>query len=113
MVSLSVYNPDAACHADQDHDAQIFSYNEYAASTQRFWNERLLNRAKLIARHRQCPTCRSARVLPLELQDGRVGADNRKIPGTSSIVGFQCRCCRAEWTTELSETFTLRSVKYS
>lgn len=68
------------------------------------WFERLrpdpespLRRARRIHANCQCPECRSALVFPLVLNDGRHDRAGEEIPGTSTLVGFHCEICSAEW----------------
>lgn len=56
-----------------------------------------LDRARSLSCNRTCPHCRRAAVTPLELADAQIGRGNLPIPGTGTLVGFRCECCRAEW----------------
>ena len=61
---------------------------------------RLIDRARILSSHRCCPECRCALIEPLELANSLLGRGNLPIPGTSTLVGFRCQSCRAEWPCE-------------
>ena len=58
-----------------------------------------LRRARLWNSNQACPCCRRATVEPVELEDGLLNAKAEPIPGTATIVGFNCSSCGHEWAT--------------
>ena len=74
----------------------LLNFEEYAASL-RGQTKSQLHRARQIHAHCQCPECRSALVVPLVLNDGRRDRSGEEVPGTSTLVGFRCDVCSAEW----------------
>ena len=67
------------------------------------WSQRLrpqaatLKRARQIHSSCQCPSCQSALVVPLTLNDGRRDQSGEDVPGSATLVGFRCDVCLAEW----------------
>ncbi len=67
------------------------------------WSQRLrpqaatLNRARQIHSNCQCPSCQSALVVPLTLNDGRKDRSGEDVPGSATLVGFRCDVCLSEW----------------
>ena len=59
----------------------------------------VISRARLLFANRQCRHCSYPVVEPLELDDAEVNRQGLEIPGTSTIVGFRCHSCDAEWFT--------------
>jgi hypothetical protein len=57
-----------------------------------------LERARLLHVNRRCPHCLRASVLPIDLGDGDCRSTSMPVPGTSTLVGFLCQCCGAEWS---------------
>ena len=57
----------------------------------------VISRTRLLFANRQCRQCRYPVVEPLELDDAEVNRQGLEIPGTSTIVGFRCHSCDAEW----------------
>ncbi len=57
----------------------------------------VISRARLLFANRQCRQCRYPVVELLELDDAEVNRQGLEIPGTSTIVGFRCHSCDAEW----------------
>jgi hypothetical protein len=56
-----------------------------------------LARARVLYDNRCCPQCRRARVIPLDLCDGDDRNAAMPVPGSSTLVGFFCDACGAEW----------------
>lgn len=56
-----------------------------------------ISRARLLFANRQCRHCNYPVVELLELDDAEVNRQGLEIPGTSTIVGFRCHSCDAEW----------------
>jgi hypothetical protein len=59
--------------------------------------EALLSRARTLHRNRCCPNCRRGGVVPVDLGDGDDRHQAMPVPGTSTLVGFYCDGCGAEW----------------
>lgn len=57
----------------------------------------VISRARLLFANRQCRHCSYPVVEPLDLDDAEVNRQGLEIPGTSTIVGFRCHSCDAEW----------------
>ena len=59
--------------------------------------EALLSRARALHRNRCCTNCHRGGVVPVDLGDGDDRYSAMPIPGTSTLVGFYCNSCGAEW----------------
>jgi rubredoxin len=57
----------------------------------------LLERARLLHENRCCPECGRAAVVPVEATDLLWSRNGLPIPGTGTLVGFQCEICEHEW----------------
>ena len=60
--------------------------------------EQLLARMKTVHRNRTCRSCQSSSVVPLQKTDDLLNRNRMPIPGTATLVGFQCSQCSAEWS---------------
>ena len=58
----------------------------------------VVSRARILFQNRRCRHCGYPVVEPLELDDGLVNSSGREIPGTATLIGFQCRSCDATWS---------------
>jgi hypothetical protein len=58
----------------------------------------LLTRARALHENARCPNCGRVDVEPLDLGDARLDRARRPIPCTSTLVGFHCHGCAAEWS---------------
>jgi hypothetical protein len=56
-----------------------------------------LTRARVLHDNRCCPNCRRGGVIPLDLGDGDDRNRAMPVPGSSTLVGFCCEACGAEW----------------
>jgi hypothetical protein len=56
-----------------------------------------LTRAKALHENRRCRHCGQSGVEPVMLNDGLRDGSGQYIPGTATLVGFHCTCCRVEW----------------
>ena len=56
-----------------------------------------LTRARVLHDNRCCPRCRRGGVIPLDLGDGDDRNPAMPVPGSSTLVGFFCDACGAEW----------------
>jgi hypothetical protein len=57
----------------------------------------VLDRARVRFENRACPCCRKVTVAPVELSDAEYDRHGREIPGTATIVGFNCERCGHSW----------------
>ena len=57
----------------------------------------LVLRARKLNDNKRCPRCDHPVVVPLELDDTRLGKGRRPIPCTGTLVGFHCNGCHSEW----------------
>jgi len=107
MSLLRIFRPDAetplpvaepaatAENAAIDEEPVLLNFEE--------WSQRLrpqaatLKRARQIHSNCQCPSCQSALVVPLTLNDGRKDQTGEDVPGSATLVGFRCDVCLAEW----------------
>jgi hypothetical protein len=102
MSHLKLYRPEGQSFARWDGPPeagrpQILSLSTFAVRSR---NRRVLNivaRARLLHENRECPYCAHPVVEPIELEDGLIGRNRLPIPGTATLVGFNCARCRAEW----------------
>jgi hypothetical protein len=60
-------------------------------------NSSQTERARALHENRQCPECARPLVEPIELADALLTRNRLPIPGTATLVGFRCTCCRLEW----------------
>jgi len=58
----------------------------------------IISRARILFENRRCRHCHYPVVEPRELDDGLVNSTGLEIPGTATLVGFQCRSCDASWS---------------
>ena len=59
----------------------------------------VVTRARLLFANRKCHDCGYPIVEPIELPDSARNLSGLAIPGTSTLVGFRCCGCQAEWST--------------
>lgn len=57
-----------------------------------------VSRAQALYANRTCPFCEYPVVEPLELENAAIDSAGLPIPGTSTLVGFHCHGCDAEWS---------------
>ena len=94
MSHLSLYRPPVQV---EDDAPQVFSYSDYVARRRSRQMVNVVLRARLEKSNRQCPCCRRVTVQPIELRDAVTNRNGATIPGTATVVGFQCTACRHEW----------------
>lgn len=58
----------------------------------------VVTRARVLFQNRRCRLCGYPVVEPLERDDGLVNSSGREIPGTATLIGFQCHSCDATWS---------------
>ena len=83
-----------ASRAEQRAEDSCVSIAEYQQPAGR---DSLLRRARALHRNRCCPNCRRGGVIPVDLGDGDDRYSAMPVPGTSTLVGFYCDSCGAEW----------------
>jgi hypothetical protein len=81
-------------HRAEAHSADCVSVADYRLPKGR---EALLARARALHRNRCCPHCHRGGVIPVDLGDGDDRFAAMPVPGTSTLVGFYCDACGAEW----------------
>jgi len=94
MVQLSLYRPPTEV---EDDAPQTLSYARFAAARRGRRMVDVVTRARLERANTQCPCCRRVTVQPIERPDAIVNRNGATIPGTATIVGFQCNACRHQW----------------
>ena len=58
----------------------------------------VVSRARALFENRRCRHCRYPVVVPLEHDDALMNSSGLEIPGTATLVGFECHSCRASWS---------------
>lgn len=94
VPQLAVFDPEAPT----DDEPQILSWRIRAGHAKRHSLVELITRSKLLHRHRCCRDCGRPTVQPLEHDDAMLGKNRLPIPGTSTLLGFQCTSCQSEWS---------------
>lgn len=105
MSNVKLYQPVAEEGAWDEPAPVIFRIEDYAAlrprrtpPTETFDEEdETVGRARILHMNRRCPYCKHPVVQPLELNDGRYNRNRSRLPGSASVVGFQCDGCYQEW----------------
>lgn len=59
------------------------------------------DRARLIHRNSFCRCCQRTLVSLILAEDGRRDGTGDFVPGTQTLIGFRCECCRSEWSARL------------
>lgn len=57
----------------------------------------VVSRARILFENRRCKCCGYPVVEPVELDDALVNATGLEIPGTATLIGFECQSCEATW----------------
>ena len=60
----------------------------------------VLDRARLIHRNRLCQCCGRPAVVPMQSEDMLMSRNGLPIPGSGTLIGFQCDCCSHAWSIE-------------
>jgi hypothetical protein len=100
MSRLSVYWPDE-CDSGSTAVAEAPMIIPFPRDTQDVVPPRRLDvvsRARALFDNRRCRHCHHPLVEPVQLDDALVNSSGLEIPGTATLVGFQCRSCRASWS---------------
>jgi len=86
---------------DSTEGPAVLSFTDWVEEHRGDVHSAALRRARAIHRSQRCPDCERARIIPLELRDGRLDGSGQFVPGSSTLVGFRCEHCRHEWSTYL------------
>lgn len=96
MSHFRVLWPDQDGHLDDDSDVAT-AVIPFTAPRRQRTAMNAISRAQALFANRVCPFCSYAVVEPLELHDAAINSAGLPIPGTSTLVGFHCHGCDAEW----------------
>jgi len=94
MSLLSLYRPPVQV---EDDGPQVLSYNDFTVRRRGRQMVDIVLRARLEKSNSQCPSCQRVSVQPIELRDAITNRNGATVPGTATVVGFQCNACRHEW----------------
>jgi len=99
MSQLSVFWPEE-CDVSSDDmvDERMilpFPRSRYEAAYPRM---DVITRARTLFENRSCRHCGYPVVELIELDDGLVNSSGREIPGTATLIGFECKSCEATWS---------------
>jgi hypothetical protein len=81
-------------------DPEILSWNRISTHTRRDNPSslmELLTRTRVLYRNKRCRSCDRPTVEPVEMDDAVVSKSRLPVPGSATLVGFQCQYCRHEW----------------
>lgn len=92
MSQLSIF-----AGPDLINEPQIYSFKEFSTRLKTIDFRRAESRARLLKQNQCCPSCSRITVEPIELRDGDIGRNGARIPGTGTVVGFNCNGCGHEW----------------
>ena len=92
--SLSVYHEP---EPEAEEDCEVLSWRFIRRNGQPSLIE-AVHRSRLLHQHRRCHECGRPTVHPVERNDAVLGKNRLPIPGTSTVVGFQCDYCQSEWS---------------
>ncbi|MBS0206381.1 MAG: hypothetical protein JSS49_26120 [Planctomycetes bacterium] len=99
MSRLSVYWPDecdmAAASAADRPMILPFPGSRRGESPARL---DVITRARILFENRRCTHCGYPVVKPLEQDDALVNSTGLEIPGTATLIGFECRGCSSTWS---------------
>lgn len=95
MSTLALFDPDCLCASDSA--PKIIPLRATVFRTKLADQSRILQRARLRFDNRICPCCCRSTVSPMELRDAEFDRNGREIPGTATIVAFNCERCGHEW----------------
>lgn len=82
---------------DYEEEPRILSFDEAGGRFRDRWSLSVVTRARVIHRNSRCRYCNRPLVKPVELGDTLLNRNQLPIPGTATLVGFQCEACQAEW----------------
>ncbi|MGE5193290.1 MAG: hypothetical protein ACM3U2_12410 [Deltaproteobacteria bacterium] len=98
--SLSLYAPaEADWQRDSDGDDApvILSFPRRSGRSGKNPQQALLTRARIIHENRCCPICNRAAVVPVDSEQALLSRDRMPIPGTGTLLGFECDACGHTW----------------
>ena len=98
--ALSLYAPadrDWQSPADSDDVPVILRFPRRARQLGSDVQQALLNRARIIHENRCCPICNRAAVVPVNSEQALLSRDHMPIPGSGTLLGFECESCGHEW----------------
>ncbi|QDT56344.1 hypothetical protein Pan44_43970 [Caulifigura coniformis] len=95
MSRLRLFDPSL----DDEHAPAVIPFTPRLRERHSAPGNPVIRRAWLWNSNQVCPCCRRATVEPVELEDGLLNAKAEPIPGTATIVGFNCSSCGHEWAT--------------
>ena len=98
MSRLSVYWPDECDLASTSGEAPMILPFPGQSSTQAPAKLDVISRARILFENRRCTHCGYPVVKPVELDDALVNSTGLEIPGTATLIGFECRGCKATWS---------------
>lgn len=100
MSHFRVVWPDEECQTEDDDGGVITAVVPFSLPEMRHRSPRMnmVTRAQTLFANRSCPACHYPVVEPLELNDAAIDRAGLPIPGTSTLVGFRCAGCDAEWS---------------
>lgn len=94
--SLSVYHDEA--DELEESENHVISWRFYPRNPGQPSFMEVVQRSRLLHMHRHCRDCGRPTVQPVEQNDGLLGKNRLPIPGTSTVIGFHCDYCEAEWS---------------
>lgn len=100
MSVLRLFDPEHRSAAQRPH---ILPLRRVAMRVAMRSDLNIVARARVRFANRCCPGCRRATVAPLELNDSEFDRNGREIPGTATIIGFNCERCGHQWPANRPE----------
>jgi hypothetical protein len=101
--SLALYAPaetDWQGESDCDDAPVILKFPRRSARSAGDTQQALLTRARIIHENRCCPICNRAAVVPVDSERSLLARDNMPIPGSGTLLGFECESCGHEWSAD-------------
>jgi len=99
--SLALYAPaetDWQRDSDSDDAPVILRFPRRTARAGNGGQQALLTRARIIHENRCCPICNRAAVIPVDSEQTLLTRDHMPIPGSGTLLGFECESCGHEWS---------------
>lgn len=99
MSQLSVFWPDECDLSPEDlaDERMILPFPRPRQAVSRPRMD-VISRARAIFENRQCHHCGYPVVELLELDDALMNSSGLEIPGTATLIGFECQSCQHTWT---------------
>jgi hypothetical protein len=98
---FSIYEDPEEVGDREEGEPEILSWNRIATQP-RTQNTpslmELLARTRTLYRNKRCRSCNRPTVEPVEMDDALVSKNRMPVPGSATLVGFQCQYCRHEWS---------------